>query len=132
MTTAEYRTIYIEGSHWIRMVNIVIWSMAAIILPIATSCIGIALGHPEHRVVLAIGSLCLVLVWVFLSRAYGRTAEETRKVLMNIEKEWNVPCDTSVYRTMHLPGMQKFGLRQVQVVVFIVFLAAWVYVWFGR
>jgi len=128
MTDSHIDTVYTEGSSWIRLANIIVWSMAAVILPIAISSIGLAAMYPQHRPFLAFGSIYLFGVWIYLSIYYGSTATNTRKVLMRIEEEWKLSPDEGYIRAQGLPGMRVYGLNTVLCLMFFVFLGAWIYV----
>ena len=122
---SKYDAVYSEGSNWVRMANAVTWRMAAIFLPISISCIGLSIKFPLYERFLAFASIYLFAVWVYMSIYYGNTATKVREVLIEIEKEWQIPENKGVYQKQGLLGKQLYGLRTLIITMIIAFMGGW-------
>lgn len=124
--TNHLEKIYNEASEWLRMCNSIIWSMGTFLVPISAACIGLALQYPEQKFFLAAASIFLFALWVYVSRLYRGTAANARKVLMNIEEEWEIKEGIALYRLHGQIGLKRHGLFSVQVLCLIILIALWI------
>ena len=83
------KSVYSEAGQWLRMVNMIAWTTAALLVPTAVACVGLALAHPAHRVALTVGSIGVLGLWVWILRPYAWSAQRAREALMYIEADWN-------------------------------------------
>jgi len=119
--------IYAEDGQWVRMCNMISWSMGAFLIPLSITCIGLSQQYPKRKVFLAGASVLLFALWVYVDHLYGRTAADARKVLINIEQTWAVPEQMALYK-LHgeNPFRRRYGLLHVQIVALILLVILWV------
>jgi hypothetical protein len=117
--------IYAEAGQWVRMCNIVIWSMGAFLIPLSIACIGLAQQYPPLKQFFAGGSVFLFAVWVYVSNLYRKTSADARKVLMNIEQAWAVPEQMALYKLHGQVGLRRYSLFNVQIVSLIILVILW-------
>ena len=126
MNSDKYKQAYEEAGHYIRLANTVTWNVAAVIFPIALSCMGLAINFPEYKVQLAIGSFYLFLFWVYVSVYYGFIAANLRKAMMKIEsEEWKLEKEKGFYLSQGLIGYKFLGLRNFSILNGILFAVSW-------
>ena len=127
MLTDAPKAIYAEAGHWLRIVNAIGWTTAALLIPTAIACVGVAMTHKQHRLVLAIGSLVACCLWIAIMQLYGWSAREARLILMRLEARWNVPFELRLYTIQRRRGPGRAAvLFQMAILLFVIL--AWVYV----
>jgi len=107
--------VYYQASEWIRLCNVILWAMGTVLVPLSTTCIGLALQFPDKKFFLAPASVFIFAFWVYASRLYRATAASARSVLMNIEEEWKIHSDMALYTHHGQVGLKKFSLFNTQV-----------------
>jgi hypothetical protein len=118
--------IYAEAGQWVRMCNVITWSIGALLIPLSIGCIGLAQKYPPHKRFLAGASIVLFAVWVYVSKLYRKTAADARKVLMNIEDTWGVPEQMALYQLHGQVGLRWYSVFNVQIVSLILLALLWV------
>jgi len=118
--------VYTEASQWVRMCNAILWAMGTFLVPISVGCIGLAYQHPKEKYFLAVASLFLFAMWVYVSFLYRRTAADARKALIAIEDLWGIADGMALYRLHGQVGLQWFSLFNVQVCALVFLIGTWV------
>lgn len=125
---AAAKFIYAEAGHWVPLVNIIAWTTAALCVPIAVACVGVAIAQRPHRLILSIASFGALALWIAIMQRYGWSAQRARDVLMRIEADWRVPSNQALYTIQQSGGPGRAALLfQIAIALFVV--AAWVYVY---
>ena len=125
------RAIYSEAGHWLRLVNAIAWTTAALLVPTSVACVGLALAHPCHRVALTCASLGALGLWIWIMRPYAWSAKKARETLISIEADWRADGVYALYTTQRDGRPGRAALKfQIAITVFVAF--AWAYVYFVR
>lgn len=106
----KYEKVYETATNFVILANNVTWGLAAILLPMSLTCIGLSFKFPQYKIYLAIASIYLYFFWAYMSVYYGLKANNLRKSLIKIEENWEIPVEKSCYRTEGLVAYNKFGL----------------------
>ena len=125
-THTDLQEIYYQASEWIRMCNNITWNMGTFLVPLAIGCVPIVIQYPKHRFVLAPASIFLFAFWVYVSKLYRASAVSTRKVLMEIEREWGVKEDLALYNSHGQVGLSRLGLFTTQLICLAVLAVVWI------
>ena len=118
--------VYEEASNWLRMVNVITWSMAAIFIPLSLACFPLAMKNLGYEPVFAFASLMLYGIWIYIGLLYSRSADVTREALFHVEEVWNLPTELRFYSRQGKLAKKRYGLHNVECFSFIVLVLAWV------
>ena len=118
--------IYGEAGQWVRQVNAVVWALGSITIPLTLSCIGLALQYPKAKYFLAVASIFIFSFWIYTTLFYRQTVRAARQVLMNIEKEWEVKADNSLYVLQGQVGYRWYGVTNLQLFALVALIIAWI------
>src|SRR6185369_271025 len=118
--------VYVEGSEWLRMANTIIWATGTFLVALSGGCIGWALQNHNQKYFLAAASILLFSFWIYISYLYRRSALIARQVLMNIETEWMLKDETSLYKLQHRVVSGWYKLFNVQIVALIILIVLWI------
>lgn len=125
------KDVYLELVQWVRMTNNIIWSVGAILIPIAMSAFAYALSHKDIYLPLAIGSWLVWGVWLYIVYFYGYTAGMCRISLSKIEEEEGLDPAHSIYTGQNKVFYGKFGFKYGFVIMTFIFVFAWCFgYWF--
>jgi hypothetical protein len=123
---ANIQKVYEEASNWLRTVNIVTWSMAAIFIPLSLACFPLAMKTPEYGLVFAFASCLLYGIWVYIGLLYSRSADVTRDALFHAEEMWNLPHEMRFYSVQGKPAQRWYGLHSIQHLTFFALILVWI------
>jgi hypothetical protein len=118
--------VYCEAGQWVRMCNAIIWSTAAVFVPLSLACVGYALTHREAKMwLLGAGSTLLFAIWVYVCWLYRGTSANARETLMAIERHWSIPENTALYTRHGQVGRNWYSVFHVQVVALVCLALFW-------
>lgn len=122
------KAVYAEAGHWVRLVNTIAWTTAALLVPTSVACVGVAIAHPTHRVILTVGSFGALALWIAIMQRYGWSAKHARETLITIEHDWKLLNRQAFYTSQQTGGPGRAAVL-FQVGIALSILAAWVWVY---
>jgi hypothetical protein len=90
-TSDQEKISYQQAADWLRMVNMITWTLSSIYLVGAIIALNGVMQKgvdPVWRFTVALGVAGLCLVWAAVDACYMTTSFEVRKTLVEIETEW--------------------------------------------
>ncbi|MFC1825656.1 hypothetical protein ACFL9T_23335 [Thermodesulfobacteriota bacterium] len=117
--------VYTEASNWLRIVNIIEWSMSGIFVPLSLSCFPLAVKYPALKIALAFASIFFMGFWVYISFLYSSSARIARESLFAIESRWQLDSQLAFYTRQGVPSSRWYGLRNSHFAMFGILVLAW-------
>jgi hypothetical protein len=127
--------VYEQAGEWVRLGNTITWTTGALFIPLALGALPIAMGMTDAGAraagdirkvsVLAIASILLYLLWVYIAWLYRVSVMQAREVMIRIEEAQSVPVDRSLYRIQGQPSKRGLSLAGVQYLTGLALVLIW-------
>ncbi|MCP3681377.1 MAG: hypothetical protein GY861_01685 [bacterium] len=120
----KQKLVYEQAGQWLRMANILTWTIGALFIPLSLYCFVLAINdkNDDHDWLYCAGSLALHFVWTYMALSHGFAAWKSREALMKIEEKWEI------HEKLRFYHRQRF-IFTASVILLVIFTAMLIIGW---